>query len=306
MDWQDFSDHMNPSLSSTTVPLHIQSVHAISGGDIHQCYHLHTTNKNYFLKLNDSQYSTLLETEKHSLTAMRHSNTVTCPQTFGSGIYNDQAWLLMEFIDLSPARNPTHEKQRGRALAHMHHQINSTPEHDFKPYGWFENNFIGLTPQQNLWHSDWSSFYAQQRLKPQLELALLRNAPTSLYASGMQLIDELEFWFSNYTPEASLLHGDLWGGNSGFDASGEPIFFDPACYYGDRETDLAMTELFGGFSTDFYSGYNELFPLDKGYQQRKPLYNLYHILNHFNLFGGDYAQQAEKVIQHLLKQITPS
>ena len=303
MDWQDFSKHLNQSLSLSRDPIHIQSVHPISGGDIHQSYQLHTPSKNYFLKLNDSLYATLFETEHHCLTAMFDSNTLTCPQPFGSGIYNDQAWLLMEFIDLSSSKTPDNEQQRGRALAHMHHQINSTSDHIFKPYGWFENNFIGLTPQNNEWHSDWQTFYAQQRLKPQLELASLRNAPASLYASGMQLIDELEFWFTDYTPEASLLHGDLWAGNSGFDQQGEPIFFDPACYYGDRETDLAMTELFGGFTTDFYSGYNELFPLDKGYQQRKPLYNLYHILNHFNLFTGDYDQQAEKIIHHLLNQI---
>lgn len=298
MDWQAFSENINQQLNGKIAPIQIQSAHVISGGDIHQAYQLHTTGKNYFIKLNHHQYLPLFETELHSLNAIRSSNTISCPQPFATGIFNDQAWLLMEFINLAPKKQPSNEEQRGRSLAHMHHQINR----DAKPFGWFENNFIGLSQQHNHWHMDWIEFYGQQRLKPQLELATLHATPTSLYQLGMELIDQLPFWFQDYTPKASLLHGDLWGGNSTFDETGEPIFFDPACYYGDRETDLAMTELFGGFSADFYTGYNALFPLDMGYQSRKPLYNLYHILNHLNLFGGDYAQQAEKIIRQLLNE----
>ncbi len=298
MDWQAFSENINQHLNGKYSPIQIHSAHAISGGDIHQAYQLHSTDKNYFLKFNHRQYLPLFETELHSLNAIRSSNTITCPQPLATGIFNDQAWLLMEFVNLTANKQPADEVQRGRALAHMHHQINR----DAKPFGWFENNFIGLSQQHNHWHMDWPDFYGQQRLKPQLELATLRNAPASLYQLGLELIGQLPFWFTDYTPEASLLHGDLWGGNSGFDETGEPIVFDPACYYGDRETDLAMTELFGGFTADFYTGYNALFPLDAGYQTRKPLYNLYHILNHFNLFGGDYAQQAEKIIRQLLNE----
>ncbi|WP_019557405.1 fructosamine kinase family protein [Thiomicrorhabdus arctica] len=299
MDWQAFSENINQSLKEPFSPIQIQSAQVVSGGDIHQAYQLHAAGKDYFLKLNHHQYLPLFETERHSLNAIRHSKSITCPQPFATGTYNDQAWLLMAFIDLAPSKQPSDEVQRGRALAQMHHQINR----DIKPFGWFENNFIGLNQQHNHWHMDWIEFYGQQRLKPQLELATLRNAPTSLYPLGMELIDQLPFWFKDYSPEASLLHGDLWGGNSAFDTVGEPIFYDPACYYGDRETDLAMTELFGGFTPDFYTGYNALYPLHAGYQSRKPLYNLYHILNHFNLFGGRYAQQAEKIIDQLLKTV---
>ncbi len=101
--------------------------------------------------------------------------------------------------------------------------------------------------------------------------------------------------------QPSLVHGDLWGGNAGCTASGEPVIFDPATYFGDREVDIAMTELFGGFPAAFYKGYNEVFPLDAGYEQRKTLYNLYHILNHFNLFGGSYASQANRMIDQILR-----
>lgn len=296
MDWHAFSDYLNQSLHGKGIPaIHIESVHAIAGGDSHQSYQLHTTQKNYFLKLNQASCLPMLATELHSLNAIEQSQTIRSPHGIASGVFNQQAWLLMEFVPLKTAGD---DVQRGRALAHMHHQIH----HDMKPFGWFENNFIGQTPQQNLWQSDWVTFYGQQRLKPQLELAVLRDAPTSLYHCGMQLIDKLPAWFTDYQPEASLLHGDLWGGNSAFTDNGDPVIFDPACYYGDRETDLAMTEMFGGFTAQFYAGYNTIFPIDVGYQQRKPLYQLYHQLNHFNLFGGHYAQQAEDTISQLLRQ----
>ena len=114
------------------------------------------------------------------------------------------------------------------------------------------------------------------------------------------MLDQLEVFFSSHLPVASLLHGDLWGGNYAVTSTGEPVIFDPAVYYGDREADIAMTELFGGFSQDFYAAYNAAWPLDDGYQVRKTLYNLYHVLNHFNLFGGGYGAQAEGMMDRLL------
>ena len=120
---------------------------------------------------------------------------------------------------------------------------------------------------------------------------------------GQRLSARLPDLFDGYTPEASLLHGDLWGGNWGVDVSGEPVLFDPAVYYGDREADLAMTELFGGFSREFYAAYRQAWPLDAGYSTRKKLYNLYHVLNHFNLFGGGYLSQAQGMIDALSSEI---
>ena len=183
----------------------------------------------------------------------------------------------------------------------MHHSLNPLVKTDpNKVFGWPQNNFIGHTPQYNHWHSDWVSFYAQQRLQPQLNWAKQKAAPAQLIQLGQQLIEQLPKFFTHYNPQPSLLHGDLWAGNSAFLSHGEPILYDPACYYGDRETDLAMTELFGGFSDAFYDGYQQVFPLDKDYPQRRPLYQLYHLLNHFNLFGGHYAQQAIHLLKILL------
>ncbi|MDG6778644.1 fructosamine kinase family protein [Thiomicrorhabdus sp. zzn3] len=294
MDWNAWSE----TLSTTTGQLlHIESAHAVGGGDIHQAFQLHTAAGNFFLKVNRADSLPLFETEAHNLQAIADSQTILCPKPIGFGLHHGQAWLLMEHLQLSSKGD---DFQRGRDLALMHHQINRDPQQQTQPFGWFEDNYIGHTLQKNRWHSDWIGFYGEERLRPQLELAQLRGASRALFDRGQQLIEALPFWFEDYQPEASLLHGDLWGGNSAFTADGDAVIFDPACYYGDRETDLAMTELFGGFSNDFYRGYNEVFPLDRGYVSRKPLYNLYHILNHFNLFGGHYAQQAAQIIDRLL------
>ncbi|MCF6345392.1 MAG: fructosamine kinase family protein [Thiomicrorhabdus sp.] len=296
MDWQGISQSINTQLVKQDLSsIHILSAHAQQGGDSHAVYQLHTSSRNYFLKLAPLSQHSILEAEQRNLNAILQSNTLTCPIPYATGTFQDQAWLLMEFIQLTQSGD---EIQRGRDLGFMHQQIHHKPQ----PFGWFEDNFIGQTLQRNSWSSDWVHFYGQHRLLPQLELSQLKGAPNTLYQSGCKLIEVLSFWFQDYQPEASLLHGDLWAGNSAFNAQGEPVFFDPACYYGDRETDLAMTELFNGFSPEFYKGYNEIFPIHHGYPQRKPLYQLYHLLNHFNLFGGHYLQQVETCIKQLLKQ----
>lgn len=292
MNWKELSHTLSQALSQS---IHIETASPVSGGDIHQAFKLHTRSGNYFLKLNRLEALPLFETEVHNLRAIERSGSILCPKPLGFGRHNEQAWLLMEHLELTSKGD---DSQRGRDLALMHHQINQ----EIKPFGWFENNYIGHTPQLNRWHSDWVGFYGEERLRPQLEMTQLNDAPRQLYELGCELIERLPNWFQNYQPQASLLHGDLWGGNSAFTTSGDAVVFDPACYYGDRETDLAMTELFGGFSDAFYVGYNEVFPLDRDYAKRKPLYHLYHILNHYNLFGGHYAQQALGTIEQLLKQ----
>ena len=146
-------------------------------------------------------------------------------------------------------------------------------------------------------------FYRRERLGFQLALAAQHGYRGQLQALGEQLLALLPAFFSTYRPVASLLHGDLWGGNHAATADGEPVIFDPAVYYGDREADLAMTELFGGFGEGFYRAYRVAWPLDPGYPVRKHLYNLYHVLNHLNLFGGGYATQAERLMRGLLAEV---
>ena len=167
-----------------------------------------------------------------------------------------------------------------RMLAGLHRHTNDR-------FGWATGNWIGLSPQKNAWSKDWPGFFLACRLEPQFEKAGMKSPFSSLSK-----------FFENYSPVASLLHGDLWNGNVGFTARG-PAIFDPAVYYGDREADIAMTELFGGFPEEFYASYSEAFPLHAGYAQRKHLYNLYHLLNHLNLFGSGYRGQVEATLRLL-------
>ncbi len=169
-------------------------------------------------------------------------------------------------------------------------------------FGFSQDNFIGTTPQPNAWANDWITFWREQRLGFQLQLAEQNGYGGKLQTLGEKLLGALPLFFTGYTPQPSLLHGDLWGGNHAFLADGTPVVFDPAPYYGDRECDIAMTELFGGYPTDFYAAYRAAYPLDVGYATRRDLYNLYHILNHANLFGGGYAKQAEQMMQSLLAE----
>ena len=173
-----------------------------------------------------------------------------------------------------------------------------------QPYfGWQMDNTIGSTPQINDQTHDWLTFWREQRLGQQLKFAAQNGYSGRIQSRGEKLMDELDKLLENHQPHPSILHGDLWGGNAAADENGQPVIYDPACYYGDRETDLAMTELFGGFGRDFFAAYNAIYPVDSGYSTRKTLYNLYHILNHLNLFGGGYMGQAESMIDQLLSEI---
>ena len=169
-------------------------------------------------------------------------------------------------------------------------------------FGWRRDNYIGTTPQANRRSSSWSEFWRDARLRPQLDLGKRNGLSASLLGKGERLLEAVPRLLSGHVPSLSLLHGDLWSGNARFLAGGAPVLFDPAVYWGDRETDLAMTELFGGFPPAFYSAYTEAAPLAADYPRRKVLYKLYHVLNHANLFGGGYASQAERMIDQLLAQ----
>jgi fructosamine-3-kinase len=169
-------------------------------------------------------------------------------------------------------------------------------------FGWHRDNTIGATPQSNEWTGDWAAFVAGQRLGFQLDLVERHGHGGRLVDRGRRLCELVSAFLGDHRPQASLLHGDLWGGNWAADAAGEPVIFDPAVYFGDREADLAMTRLFGGFGRSFYEAYQAGWPLEPGAAQRVVLYNLYHVLNHLNLFGGGYGAQAEEMIERLLAE----
>ena len=170
-------------------------------------------------------------------------------------------------------------------------------------FGWHRDNTIGATPQSNAWTDDWARFFAERRLGYQLDLALEQGHSGQLIERGRRLCAPLDALLLDHRPVPSLLHGDLWGGNWAADESGQPVVFDPAIYFGDREADLAMTRLFGGFGRAFYDAYQSAWPLEAGADLRFDLYNLYHVLNHLNLFGGGYRGQAETLIEQLLASV---
>ena len=185
-------------------------------------------------------------------------------------------FLVLEQLDLRRSGD-------WAALAQMLAKLHRTSGPRF---GWHRDNWIGATPQLNDWRDDWATFFLECRIEPQLALAR-RN--------GFSIPFPKENLLEGHKPSPSLLHGDLWSGNAGFIDEG-PVIFDPAVYYGDREADIAMTELFGGFPARFYAAYSEAYPLPDGYEARKHLYNLYHLLNHLNIFGAGYLAQVQRTL----------
>jgi protein-ribulosamine 3-kinase len=271
----------------------LESIVPIGGGCINRAYHIQGKDNQFFIKLNTPTCLPMFEAEAAGLEEIQHSATLRVPQPLCSGSGDSHAWLVLEYIDL---RNEGDQAALGTGLASMHRYTSGK-------FGWVRDNAIGTTPQNNSASQDWVIFWRQHRLGYQLNLARNNGYIGRLQLLGERLMDELRHFFHGSMPCPSLLHGDLWGGNYAFDTSGQPVIFDPAVYYGDRETDLAMTELFGGFSPDFYAAYRSIWPLEAGYSTRKQLYNLYHILNHLNLFGGQYLRQAELIMDKLLAEI---
>ncbi len=264
----------------------------VGGGDIAAAYQLDTATGKIFLKLMPEREAGVLEAEADGLAAIAATDTVRTPAVLGQGVAAGDAWLAMEWLPLERLGSVA-SGELGRQLADMHRATNDR-------HGWHSDNWIGRTPQQNTWHSDWVGFYRDHRLGFQLDLAAAHGFAGRLQRRGKELMAALPGFFSDYQPAPSLLHGDLWGGNAA-SSNAIPVIFDPAAHYGDRECDIAMTRLFGGFGGAFYQAYEEAWPLDAGYSRREALYQLYHVLNHLNLFGGGYLGRAESLIDQLLR-----
>lgn len=281
--------------STTGEHFQVEQKHSVGGGCINSAYQIGGAGQQYFVKLNSADKLEMFVAEAEGLQEMASANAIHVPQPVCYGTAGGQAYLVMEALQLGGSKAGSMARF-GQQLAAMHRC--SKPQ-----FGWQRDNTIGSTHQPNQWNSDWIDFWREQRLGFQLQLASRHGASRSLLNKGEQLQGRLEDCFAGYQPQASLLHGDLWSGNYAILDNGEPVIFDPAVYYGDREADIAMTELFGGFGQEFYQAYDEAWPLDEGYRLRKTFYNLYHILNHFNLFGGGYASQAESMLDRLLAEL---
>jgi protein-ribulosamine 3-kinase len=271
----------------------IEQQGAVGGGCINQAQRIRCGKTDYFVKLNNASRVDMFAAEFEGLHELQQCAALHIPTPVCWGNDGQSAWLVMENLSLGGRGDPV---ELGEGVAAMH-RISR------KQYGWFRDNTIGSTPQDNTLSNDWIAFWQVHRLQFQLDLAAHNGAAGRLLSQGEQLLGDLPALFDSYVPEASLLHGDLWSGNYAYTQTGKPTIFDPGVYYGDREADLAMTELFGGFGSDFYAAYNNAWPLDSGYRSRKKLYNLYHILNHFNMFGGGYESQAQGMMDSLLSEL---
>jgi fructosamine-3-kinase len=287
-NWQTIASHIS---ETTGQAFQVQSEQSIGGGCINSTYRIEGNGQNYFVKLNSSEYLDMFEAEAAGLTELGQAAAIKVPEPLCWGTAGGYAYLVMEYLPLGGDSS----SDLGQQLAALH-QVS------YPQFGWHRDNYIGSTPQVNTLENDWVTFWQKHRLGFQLNLAA-RQGYTGLRSKGQRLIAEVGQFFSNYQPQPSLLHGDLWSGNYAISVNGQPVIYDPAVYYGDRETDIAMTELFGGFPKRFYDAYQEALPLEAGYSTRKTLYNLYHILNHLNLFGGGYLGQAESMMASLLSEL---
>lgn len=264
----------------------------VGGGSIHECYRWASSAGPLFVKVAPRADLAMFQGEASGLEALRKARALRVPAVRALGCSADCAFLALEWIERGKV-DRTSATKLGKRLAEQHRS--TAPR-----FGFEEDNHIGRTPQVNGWLDDWAEFFRERRLRPQLERAE-RNG-FKLGRVGERLLTVIPALLDHH-PQASLLHGDLWGGNWFADTTGEPVIFDPAVYHGDREADIAMTRLFGGFGAAFYHAYELAMPLPPGSAVRCELYNLYHVLNHANLFGGGYAQQARAMMERLLAQV---
>jgi fructosamine-3-kinase len=267
---------------------------AVAGGSISETRRVDTSDGPILLKLEAREASDRLDCEADGLAALRRTNTVAVPEVLARGTAGRHAFLAIEWIELG-AKTRDAERRLGAALASMH-------SHGGDSFGWQRDNYIGRTSQPNGTTSSWPEFFREKRLRHQLDLARRNGIGGDVLDRAEALLCRLDDLFDGHSPAPSLLHGDLWGGNWGADADGTPYIFDPAVYYGDREADIAMTRLFGGFGAEFQRAYDEAWPPAPGRDRRTDLYNLYHLLNHFNLFGGGYRAQVLACIERLRRR----
>jgi fructosamine-3-kinase len=268
---------------------------SLSGGCISNAYKIKTdAGSEFFLKINDDSPNKMFVNEANGLIEIKKAGVIRVPEV----ILFDDNFILLEFIR-SGNKNKSFFTDFGRSFAMMH-------KFSGEKYGFYEDNFIGSNPQKNIpdetESNDWVNFYFNKRILYQFKLAEKNGYADRELREGISGLEKrIEDILGNSTEPPALLHGDLWGGNYIVDEKGNACLIDPAVYYGHREADLAMTKLFGGFSSEFYIAYNDCFPLQDGFEYREPVYKLYHVLNHLNLFGSGYYSQAVSLIYYYLR-----
>ena len=272
-----------------TYPKSIKQVH---GGDIHSAWQIEFANKKLFLKRN-YRNKKFLKFEKYCLQNLRkyiNRKNLVVPEVIAYKNIKNIEILLIEWIDMQNLD----QKKLGKGLGEMH--LNAAKSNP-KMFGYPVEGFIGITNQKKGWEINWIDCFLSLRIIPQLSILennFLDNETIK------KLKEKIKSELLNHNPINTLLHGDLWSGNTGTEKSGKGVIFDPACWWGDNEVDIAMTKLFGGFRKEFYEEYHKIFPMKKGFKKRIIIYNFYHILNHANMFGGAYFNQVKDYVKAIL------
>lgn len=269
--------------------IHIRKATPLSGGCINYAFRLETDGPDYFLKYNHAdRYPGMFEAEAKGLALLQNTKALRIPSPVFTGIGDIFSFILMEYLPQGNMGSGFWE-DFGIGLAGLHRNTAAS-------FGLDHHNYIGSLYQSNTQHVDWYTFFRQERLEPMVKMGVDSGAiPRRVLASFDHMYKRLPDLIPEEKP--SLLHGDLWSGNFMTERTGSPILIDPAVYYGHRETDLAMTQLFGGFGPAFYEAYHREYPLEKGWKDRLDIHNLYSLLVHVNLFGGGYLHQVERIIQ---------
>lgn len=277
--------------TATGEVFHVKETRRIGGGCINFALKISDGSRSLFLKLNTLDRAFMFAAEAEGLQQMASTHTVRVPHPITHGQTAKHSFLVLEWIDWGRPCAAS-ERALGIQLARLHQSTQNS-------FGWVMDNTIGSTPQPNPLLQDGIEFLRDHRLGHQIHLARRKGARLPLSES---LLERLPEYFESYTPVPSLLHGDLWSGNQSTDSEGQPVIYDPACYFGDREAEFGIIHMFGGFSRAFFKGYQDTWPLHETHERRQDLHLLYHQLNHWNLFGGGYLQEAESTLQRLLKK----
>ena len=275
----------------------IEKIIPVGGGCIHKAWCIHFQNgKRVFAKSNHIDNINMFKFERECLSVLKrfaNKSYICVPKTLDLISYQNISILFLEWIDLKQSQ----QNLLGKGLALLH---KSSSEWSQKNFGWEEEGFIGSNTQIRGWESNWGEFFANYRLRPQLIQAKAWGVRVDDYED---VLIYLSSYLNDHHPRISIVHGDLWSGNCGSTKNGLGSLYDPASYWADREVDISMTKLFGGFNKEFYKGYEEIWPLDKFSKDRTDIYNLYHLLNHANIFGGSYKENSLKILKDLRSRV---
>ncbi|WP_269603556.1 fructosamine kinase family protein [Prochlorococcus marinus] len=271
----------------------IEKIIPIGGGCIHKAWCIHFQNdKKVFAKSNHIDNINMFKFERECLSVLKrfaNKSYICVPKALDLISYQNISILFLEWIDLKQSQ----QNLLGKGLALLH---KSSSEWSPKKFGWEKEGFIGSSTQIRGWDNSWGEFFVNYRLRPQLIKAKAWGVRVDDYEDVLRYLSS---YLNDHDPRISIVHGDLWSGNCGSTRNGLGSLYDPASYWADREVDISMTKLFGGFNRDFYQGYEEIWPLDKFSKDRTDIYNLYHLLNHANIFGGSYKENSLKILKDL-------